>query len=92
MSTPARTVTESLHAEIEQTPEQHRPLLLRLVHSFRESIATDAGQDVLKHQEWFAAEVSKGKAALAAGQVSLLDDVMVRLKARAQAIQSTALR
>ena len=92
MSTPARTVTESLHAEVEQTPELHRPLLLRLVHSFRESIATDAGQDVLKHQEWFAAEVNKGKTQLAAGQVSLLDDVMVRLRERARAIQNTASR
>lgn len=92
MSTPARTVTESLHAEIEQTPEQHRPMLLRLVHSFRESIASDAGQDALRHEEWFAAEVNKGRAALAAGQVSLLDDVMVRLKARASAIQDAASR
>ncbi len=32
------SVTEALHAEIEQTPERYRPLLLRLVHSFREGI------------------------------------------------------
>jgi hypothetical protein len=31
-------VTERLHAEIEQTPERYRPLLLRLVHSFRAGI------------------------------------------------------
>ncbi len=34
-------VTERLHAEIEQTPERYRPLLLRLVHSFREGIEAD---------------------------------------------------
>jgi hypothetical protein len=35
-------ITARLHAEIEQTPEQYRPLLLRLVHSFREGIEEDA--------------------------------------------------
>jgi hypothetical protein len=35
-------VTEQLHAEIEQTPKRYRPLLLRLVHSFREGIEQDA--------------------------------------------------
>ncbi len=33
--------TEQLHAEIERTPERYRPLLLRLVHSFREGIEED---------------------------------------------------
>jgi len=36
------TITEQLHAEIEQTPEHYRPLLLRLVHSFREEIEENA--------------------------------------------------
>ena len=38
MNTDTRDVTQRLHAEIEQTPERYRPLLLRLVHSFREGI------------------------------------------------------
>jgi hypothetical protein len=36
------SVTEALHAEIEQTPERYRPLLLRLVHSFREGVEAEA--------------------------------------------------
>jgi len=31
-------ITEHIHAEIEQIPECYRPLLLRLVSSFREGI------------------------------------------------------
>lgn len=34
-------ITDELHQEIEQTPERYRPLLLRLVHSFREGIEAD---------------------------------------------------
>jgi len=30
--------TKQLHDEIEQTPEEYRPLLLRIVHSFREGV------------------------------------------------------
>lgn len=41
MTTPTNNVTERLHAEIERTPERYRPLLLRLVHSFREGIEED---------------------------------------------------
>jgi hypothetical protein len=37
----AKDITERLHAEIELTPERYRPLLLRLVHSFREGIEED---------------------------------------------------
>jgi len=33
--------TEQLYTEIERTPERYRPLLLRLVHSFREGIEED---------------------------------------------------
>jgi len=35
------SITDELHQEIEQTPERYRPLLLRLVHSFREGIEAD---------------------------------------------------
>ena len=38
MVTSAQSITEALHAEIEQTPEHYRPLLMRLVHSFREGV------------------------------------------------------
>ena len=41
MSTEADDITRQLHAEIEQTPERFRPLLLRLVHSFREGVEAD---------------------------------------------------
>lgn len=41
MAQQAKDVTERLHAEIELTPERYRPLLLRLVHSFREGIEED---------------------------------------------------
>jgi len=37
----ARTVpdyTKQLHDEIEQTPEEYRHLLLKIVHSFREGV------------------------------------------------------
>jgi len=34
----ATDYTELLHQEIEQTPEEYRPLLLRIVHSFREGV------------------------------------------------------
>lgn len=41
MATEITQLTKQLHAEIEQTPERYRPLLLRLVHSFREGIEED---------------------------------------------------
>ena len=48
--------TKQLHREIEQTPEEYRGLLLRIVHSFREGVAlptakksfTDGWLDTLK--------------------------------------------
>lgn len=30
--------TQQLHNEIDQTPEEYRPLLLKIVHSFREGV------------------------------------------------------
>lgn len=41
MNMTAEQITSQLHAEIERTPERYRPLLLRLVHSFREGIEDD---------------------------------------------------
>ena len=40
--------TEQLHKEIEQTPEEYRALLLRIVHSFREGVMLPSAQDSLK--------------------------------------------
>ena len=31
-------LTQQLHEEIEQTPAEYRPLLLKIVHSFREGV------------------------------------------------------
>jgi len=41
MATKTPDTVEQLYAEIDQTPERYRPLLLRLVHSFREGIEED---------------------------------------------------
>lgn len=41
MSTKRNDVTEQPHAEIERTPARYRPLLLRLVHSFRQGTEED---------------------------------------------------
>jgi len=40
--------TEQLHKEIEQTPEEYRALLLRIVHSFREGVMLPSAEDSLK--------------------------------------------
>ncbi len=37
--------TQQLHNEIEQTPEEYRPLLLRIVHSFREGVALPSAEE-----------------------------------------------
>lgn len=34
--------TQQLHDEIERTPPEYRPLLLRIVHSFREGVEDNA--------------------------------------------------
>jgi hypothetical protein len=39
MATASVDCTKRLHDEIEQTPEEFRPLLLRIVHSFREGVS-----------------------------------------------------
>lgn len=38
MVTKTQSVTKALYAEIERIPEDRRPLLLKIVHSFREGI------------------------------------------------------
>ncbi len=38
MTTKVIDYVQQLHDEIERTPEEYRPLLLRIVHSFREGV------------------------------------------------------
>jgi len=37
--------TQKLHDEIEQTPEEYRPLLFKIVHSFREGVALPTAEE-----------------------------------------------
>lgn len=63
------SVTDKLHAEIERIPVRYRPLLLRLVHSFREGIEAD--------EPWPSAEESLREALydLEAGRIRLVSDL-----------------
>ncbi len=45
MGTPGTDFTQQLHDEIEQTPEEFRPLLFRIVHSFREGVALPSAEE-----------------------------------------------
>ena len=42
METRKTDCTQALHDEIDQTPEEYRPLLLRIVHSFREGVTSSS--------------------------------------------------
>lgn len=62
MATDIAQLTQQLHAEIDQTPERYRGLLLRVVHSFREGIEDE-------HAEIDPAEsVRRGLADIRAGR------------------------
>jgi len=41
-------IKQQLHKEIEQTPEEYRALLLRIVHSFREGVMLPSAEDSLR--------------------------------------------
>ena len=75
MAAKAHSVTEALHAEIEQTPERYRPLLLRLVHSFREGITAD--------EPWPTAEacLREGLRDMKAGRVYPIETLWDRIGA-----------
>jgi hypothetical protein len=45
MTTHITDYTEQLHQEIEQTPEEYRPLLLKIVHSFREGVTLPSAEE-----------------------------------------------
>jgi len=48
MSIQSRDVTEELVNEIKQTPEEYRPLLLRIVRSFREGVMPPSAEVSLR--------------------------------------------
>ncbi len=75
MATQSRSITESLHAEIEQTPERYRPLLLRLVHSFRQGVEED--------EPWSSAEecLREGLRDMKAGRVHPIETLWDRVGA-----------
>lgn len=75
MATDITQLTKQLHDEIEQTPERYRPLLLRLVHSFREGIAED--------EPWPTAEESlrDGLRDMKAGRVYPIEGLWDRVRA-----------
>lgn len=51
--------TQQLHSEIEQTPEEYRPLLLKIVHSFREGVTTLPSAEESFREGW--KDVMEGK-------------------------------
>ena len=73
MATDIAKLTQALHEEIEQTPERYRPLLLRLVHSFREGITED--------EPWPTAEacLREGLRDMKAGRVYPIDTLWDRV-------------
>jgi len=52
MATNSPDYTRQLHDEIEQTPEEFRPLLLRIVHSFREGVTGLPGAEESFREGW----------------------------------------
>jgi len=48
MAITADYIKQKLHQEIEQTPEEYRALLLRIVHSFREGVMLPSAEDSLR--------------------------------------------
>lgn len=75
MATDIAQLTRQLHAEIEQTPERYRGLLLRLVHSFREGIEEE--------EPWPTAEESlrEGLRDMRAGRVYPIEGLWDRVRA-----------
>lgn len=51
METNTPSCTQELHDEIDQTPEEYRPLLLRIVHSFREGVCSTQAKRLVETQE-----------------------------------------
>lgn len=64
MTAPTAELTKKLRKEIALTPPKYRPLLLKLVHSFRETMAEDASTELSPADSLRQAlrEVKAGKA------------------------------
>ena len=56
---------KQLQKEIEQTPEEYRGLLLRIVHSFREGVTLPSQTDTFKRDKQKAQMLSETHEALA---------------------------
>lgn len=69
METSKTDYTQALHDEIDQTPEEYRPLLLRIVNSFREGVAGPSADKRLQ-------ETQEALDDLKAGRVVDGDEVM----------------
>ena len=62
MATKSQSVTKALHAEIERVPQDRQPLLLKLVHSYREGIEQEIeGVDPRDSLRQALREVKAGK-------------------------------
>lgn len=46
MATPANQLAKKIRSEIALTPPRFRPLLLKLVHSFRETVTQEGGEEL----------------------------------------------
>ena len=70
---------KQLRKEIEQTPEEYRGLLLRIVHSFREGVTLPSQTDTFKRDRQKAQMLSETHEALAeveAGELISGDKVL----------------
>jgi hypothetical protein len=63
-------VTQDLFHEIEQTPEEYRPLLLRIVRSFREGVTLPSAEQSFR----------EGWQDVMAGDIHPVDDLWERIK------------
>lgn len=68
---------KQLHQEIDQTPEEYRGLLLRIVHSFREGVMPSAQSDMLKKRKaQMLSETHEALAEVEAGDLIAGDRVL----------------
>ncbi len=68
---------KQLHQEIDQTPEEYRGLLLRIVHSFREGVMPSAQDDMLKKRKaQMLSETHEALAEVEAGNLIAGDKVL----------------
>ncbi len=68
---------KQLHQEIDQTPEEYRGLLLRIVHSFREGVMPSEQSDMLvKRKAQMLDETHEALAEVEAGNLIAGDKVL----------------